>query len=174
VVVTKHISEVVVEFKIPENLERRFEWLSAGDSLVKQQLLNYFRNIEKALVVEGARTQLSVLLEHLQSERGRHTYRLAQILKVGNHELELMLDRSASGVSVHDPALFRPSPSRRQGFALARQMEVGHGSAGSSKRPQSHFYSHIDSLPDRCRFPGGTEERVGWAFVRRRSFDCRV
>ena len=33
----------------------------------------------------------------------KHTHRLAQALKVGNHELEVALDKSASGVSILEP-----------------------------------------------------------------------
>jgi hypothetical protein len=114
-VVAKHIDDMVVEYRIPLNLEKRFEWLAAGDSQVKQDLLNYLRQKEKSIAVEGARTQLPILLAHLRDERGRHTWRLAQILKIGNHELELMLDRSAPGISVVDPTLLARLPTMTKG-----------------------------------------------------------
>jgi hypothetical protein len=95
-----HIEDVVIHYRIPENLERRFDWLAAGDAHVKQDLLNYLRSKEKALVVEGAGIRLPVLLEHLRSEAGRLTHRVADVLKIGNHELELLLDNNASGVAV--------------------------------------------------------------------------
>lgn len=98
-----HIEDVVTHFMIPENLERRFNWLAAGDSHVKQELLNYLRTKEKALVVDGARIQLPVLLDHLRGDTGQYTHRVAQILKVGNHELELLIDKTASGVVVVEP-----------------------------------------------------------------------
>ncbi len=107
-VVARHIKEVVVQYKIPQNLERRFDWLAAGDSHVKQELLNHVQQMEKILVVEGVRSQLPVLLAHLRTEQGRQTHRLTQILKIGNHELELALDKTASGVSVLEPSLHRP------------------------------------------------------------------
>jgi hypothetical protein len=100
--VKQHMDEVVVRYKIPDNLERRFNWLSAGDAHVKQDLLNYLREMEKSLVVEGARAQLPVLLAHLQSEQGKQTHRLAQILQIGKHELELAVDKKVSGVVLVD------------------------------------------------------------------------
>jgi hypothetical protein len=100
--VRSHIDEVVVHYRIPENLERRFEWLAAGDVNVKQQLLNHVRASEKALVVEGARIQMPVMLQHLSSPEGRQTKRLAQVLRVGKHELELLLDKKASGVTLEE------------------------------------------------------------------------
>jgi len=102
-----HIEDVVIHYKIPESLEKRFEWLAAGDSQIKQEFLNHLRNMEKTIVVEGARLHVPVLLEHLRSEAGRHTHRAARILKIGNHELELLIDKTASGVAVVDPMLLR-------------------------------------------------------------------
>lgn len=93
-----HIDEVVAHYMIPDDLERRFSWLSAGDVGVKQQLLNHVRQLEKSLVVDGARAQLPVMLAHMSSEDAAHTHRLAQVLKVGKHELELLVDKTASGV----------------------------------------------------------------------------
>lgn len=93
-----HIDEVVTHYKIPDDLERRFSWLSAGDVGVKQQLLNHVRQLEKSLVVDGARAQLPVMLAHMSSADAAHTHRLAQVLKVGKHELELLVDKTASGV----------------------------------------------------------------------------
>jgi hypothetical protein len=97
-----HIEEVVSNYRVPENLERRFNWLAAGDVSVKQQLLNHLRQMEKAHVVEGARLQLPVMLEHLRSDAGAHTHKLTQTLKVGKHELEILPDRSFSGVALED------------------------------------------------------------------------
>jgi hypothetical protein len=101
--ITSHIDNVVVHFRIPESLERRFNWLAAGDAHVKQDLLNHLRSFEKALVVDGARERLPVMIEHLRSEAGRHTHRIADVLKIGNHELELLIDKASSGVSVVEP-----------------------------------------------------------------------
>jgi hypothetical protein len=103
--VRRHIEDVVVNYKIPQNLERRFEWLSAGDVNVKQQLLNHFQQMEKSLVVEGARAQIPVMLEHLRSDASRHTHRLAQVLRIGKHELEILVDRDSSGVVLMEPSV---------------------------------------------------------------------
>ena len=47
------IIEFVVNYKIPESLERRFNWLSAGDVSVKQMLLGHIQEFEKTIVVEA-------------------------------------------------------------------------------------------------------------------------
>lgn len=112
--VRKHMDDVVIHYKIPEQLERRFNWLAAGDAHVKQDLLNHLQQYEKQLVAEGVRVQLPVMMDHLRSDAGQHTHRLAQVLKIGNHELELALDKSASGVSVVEPWIARPAAAMGQ------------------------------------------------------------
>jgi hypothetical protein len=49
------------------------------------------------------------MIEHLQSEAGQHTHRLAQVLNIGNHEVQFLLDKSASGVAVVEPYAARLS-----------------------------------------------------------------
>jgi hypothetical protein len=106
--VRSHMDDVVVHYTIPSSLERRFDWLAAGDARVKQTLLNHFQQFEKALVVEGARLQIPVMLEHLRGDAGSNTHRLAQVLKIGNHELELAIEKGASGVRLVEPYAERP------------------------------------------------------------------
>jgi hypothetical protein len=101
--IMQHIEGVVVHYRIPENLEKRFDWLAAGDVHVKQDLLGYLKHTERSLVVDGARLQLPIMLEHLRSEQGQNTHRLAQVLKIGKHELEVSLERTFSGVALVDP-----------------------------------------------------------------------
>ena len=111
----QHIESVVSEYRIPESLERRFEWLSAGDVSVKQALLNHVRHLEKNLVVDGARAQVPMMLEHMRSDAALHTHRMAQILRVGKHELELLIDKNALGVAFEEtrPTSTVPSSSAK-------------------------------------------------------------
>lgn len=100
--VREHIGGVVSGYQIPEPLTRRFEWISSGDVGVKQQLLNHLQDLEKRLVVEAARQQLPVMLEHLKRDQQQHTSRMTQVLKVGKHELEVLLDRNAQGAELEE------------------------------------------------------------------------
>jgi len=100
--VRAHIDEVVLSYRVPPTLERRFNWLADGDVGIKQDLLNYLRQMEKGLVVEGARTQLPVMLDHLKSPASEQTHRLSQTLIVGNHHLEILLDRTFEGVALEE------------------------------------------------------------------------
>lgn len=107
--VRNHMNEVVVRFTIPTSLEKRFEWLSSGDSRIKQDLLNHFLEHDKSLVVEGARQRVPLLIEHLRSCIGANTYRAAEVLKIGNHELEVTVNQSASGVRLEEPHYSQPA-----------------------------------------------------------------
>jgi hypothetical protein len=98
------ITEFVVNYKIPGSLESRFNWLSAGDVSVKQMLLSHVQEVEKTIVLEAVRAQVPVMLEHLRSA-GSQTGRLAQIVRVGKHELELLMDKNITGAGVEDPSV---------------------------------------------------------------------
>lgn len=100
--VRAHFDEVVLHYKIPDQLERRFNWLSAGDVSVKQELLNHLRSKERLLLSEGARIQLPMMLSHMREDIARRTSRMAQTLKIGKHELELLIDPKAQGVSLEE------------------------------------------------------------------------
>ena len=52
------ITEFIVNYKIPSNLEDRFNWLSAGDVSVKQMLLRHIQEVEKTIVVEAVCAQM--------------------------------------------------------------------------------------------------------------------
>jgi hypothetical protein len=148
--ITSHINDVVVHFKIPDSLERRFNWLAAGDSHVKQDLLNHLRTMEKALVVDGARVRLPVMLEHLRSEAGRNTQRVADVLKIGNHELELLIDKNASGVAIVEPYIaLRSATATGQGLkskwwwwaaaaAVVLYFFAGHQTSKPSYQPSTY------------------------------------
>lgn len=101
--VRAHIEEVVINYKIPDGLENRFNWLSEQDVHVKQDLLNNLLVAEKNLVVEGAQNQLPTMLAHMGSLSGEQTHRLAQVLKLGKHELEILIDKNSIGVTLEEP-----------------------------------------------------------------------
>lgn len=98
-----HFADKVSHFKIPASMEARFNWIADDDVGVKQELLNHLRDMEKRLVSDALTVQLPVLFEHLLSDKAGHTKRMAQILKVGKHELELVIDKAATGIQENRP-----------------------------------------------------------------------
>lgn len=115
-IIRSHIAAVVIKYNIPDDLARRFEWLSEGDVQVKQQLLNHLCDMEKSLVIEGARAQFPVMIEHMRSN-SQHTHHMAQVLQLGKHKLELIIDKKTAGAKLEEPAVinristFAPTPS---------------------------------------------------------------
>jgi len=98
-----HVNGLLTDFRIPEPLESRFAWLSAGDVTVKQQLMNHLLQNERELVAEGVRLQTPAMLDHLAGDSEMHTTRMAHVVKVGKHELEILADRDATGLTLEDP-----------------------------------------------------------------------
>lgn len=101
--VKEHLEEVVIKYDIPNYMEARFHWLSQGDVEIKQQLLNYFRQQEKLLLSKAIQIQLPVLMKHLKSGKGTLTTHVAQILKVGKHEVRVVFNKYVKGISETAP-----------------------------------------------------------------------
>jgi hypothetical protein len=86
-------------------MEARFNWLSQGDINVKQQLLNFFRQQEKQLLSEALKTQLPMLMSHLNSQKGTLTNHVAQVVKVGKHQVKIIVDEQVQGISEAMPTI---------------------------------------------------------------------
>lgn len=97
--IKKHLAKVVIHYNIPDSMEARFNWLSQGNVGVKQKLLNHIQQQEKTLLSEALQTHLPVLINHLRSERGGLTTHVSQILKVGKHEVRIVVDERVNGVT---------------------------------------------------------------------------
>ncbi len=106
--IRSHLFDVVVNYDIPDPLQRRFNWLAAGDVNVKQQLLNYLHQKEKDLIVHAMKHRLPVLLKHLR-EHGSITHKMDQQIIIGKHKLDLKFDPKKSGIKLQDPAVYQPS-----------------------------------------------------------------
>jgi hypothetical protein len=113
-VVRNHIEQVIVHHSIPERLEQKFNWLAAGDVHVKQQLLGHLRHRERSLVVQGAQMHLPVMMNHMR-EHGDSTHHIVKVLNLGKHELEVVIDKTFSGIRLSDPPVRTPQFSRSLG-----------------------------------------------------------
>jgi len=110
--VGNHISTVVVNYEIPSALERRFNWLASDDVSVKQNLLNHLRSLDKSLVVEAARLQAGVMVQHLHDDQAKQTHLFAHTVTVGKHNLRLVADKDAHGCKFEE---FRISERKIKG-----------------------------------------------------------
>ena len=75
--------EVVTEYSIPENVHNRFSWLSDGDVKAKEDLLNYFRQLEKTLLSEKINSELPILEELIKIIKDIKNFKPDLILAVG-------------------------------------------------------------------------------------------
>lgn len=96
--VTEHTISVVTDFEIPENFERRFEWLAAGDVSVRQKLLNHLQELERQAIIFGAQQQVPAVMDHLVSSSSRLTQSAVQDLKFGNHNIRLEFSKDPLGI----------------------------------------------------------------------------
>jgi hypothetical protein len=100
--IDEHISEVVHDYKIPDTLEKRFNWLADNDVAVKQQLLNHLRNLDKRLVIEAGGLQVASMLNHLSNEQPNFTQMYTHTVIVGKHKLKLVADKNMIGCVLLD------------------------------------------------------------------------
>lgn len=93
------LQQDVLEYKIPTQMESRFNWLSQGDVSVKQQLLNHIRAKERELATESIRINLPLLIDHLSSGKAEYTQSLAHNLKIGRNEISVTLTDKVEGIT---------------------------------------------------------------------------
>ena len=108
--IQSHLLDVVVNYDIPEPIQRRFNWLSGGDVNVGQQLLNHFLQKEKDLIVNSMNHRVPVLLKHLR-EHGSIIHKMQQQIEIGKHRLDLQFDSKISGIKIIERTSFCPSQS---------------------------------------------------------------
>ena len=98
--VAARLDEVVTHYSIPENVQNRFKWLSAGDVQLQEKLLNHFRQMEKTLAIEKVNLELPVLQRQV-SDHGVVTSRAKSVVQVHKHDVELWVD-SNLGDEIHE------------------------------------------------------------------------
>lgn len=101
--VRKHLEQDVSEYKIPAQIEARFNWLSQGDVAVKQQLLNYIRAKERDLAVESLHINLPILTDHISSSQSKYTHSVTYNLNVGRSEIFVTLTDKVEGITETPP-----------------------------------------------------------------------
>lgn len=106
-VVRGHLERDVHSYNIPEQMEKRFAWLSQGDIAVKQALLNFLRSKERELAAESLRLNVPILADHIRSAQGSHTHHVVHKLQIGKNEMVVTLTHRVEGITETAP----PMPS---------------------------------------------------------------
>ena len=111
--VKEHLERDVLSYTIPEQMEKRFKWLSQGDVDTKQKLLNFLRSKERELAAESLRINVPLLAEHLRSAQGSHTHHLAHKIQIGKNQIVVTLTSKVEGITESAP----PAPASASGTA---------------------------------------------------------
>ena len=98
--VQEHFSQVIDDFRLPESLNKRFQWLSNGDSRACQVLMNYFLKEERHITVKSLDNQLPRILKFFNHDDDVH-FRMTQTLNIGKHELQLIFDPEIELTELH-------------------------------------------------------------------------
>lgn len=106
-IVAACLEEVVTQYSVPEHVRNRFRWLSSGDVQVQEQLLNYFRQLERKLAVRKVNEELPVLQRQVRNH-GETTHQATSVINVHRHEVELWVD-GRLGNQIREG---RPAPRR--------------------------------------------------------------
>ncbi len=110
-VVKEHLEQDVLSYAIPEQMEKRFKWLSQGDIDIKQKLLNFLRSKERELAAESVRINVPILAEHLRNAQENHTHHLAHKLQIGKNEIVVILTSKVEGITETAPRAPAPTSS---------------------------------------------------------------
>ena len=100
--VKQHFHEMVQNYKIDDSIVIRFDWLADGDVELRQQLYNYFLQLEREVLTTGLEDRVPILLSQLNEARSG-TQRIDQQIKIGNHEVRLHFAPSYRGISDNEP-----------------------------------------------------------------------
>jgi hypothetical protein len=79
------------DYNIPQNVKSRFDWLSAGDVSVKENLLNYFRQMDRKVATDSLHAQLPVLQAQMR-DHSSHTGSIRTKIEVHKHSVEIWID----------------------------------------------------------------------------------
>jgi hypothetical protein len=91
-VVMQHLNGVVNSYSIPKDVQNRFNWLADGDIRVKEDLLNFFRKMERDLMLERVSAEMPVLQRQMLVHDDI-TDSLRSVIQVHKHEVNIWVDK---------------------------------------------------------------------------------
>nr|WP_306264919.1 hypothetical protein [Pararhizobium sp. IMCC3301] len=106
--VSKRLDDSVSHYEVPDNVKRRFAWLTSGDVKVQTDMLNHFRQLSKELAASKVLAEIPVLqrqvLDHADT-----TGIAKSVLQVHKHEISIWIDPDINDVIQEDT---RPNQPR--------------------------------------------------------------
>lgn len=127
---SRHLGQVVQHYVVPDQLRARFDWLSDGDVVKCQEMLNYFLGRDKQIAEQAIEGLVSVIEQTAIASRStapgdssavaQHVHRE---LAIGRHKVHMVLDPSVNEIGIR--------PGRHSFVARGNQTsQSGSGSVG--------------------------------------------
>jgi len=85
------LTSAIQDYRIPDNVKNRFDWLAGGDVSVKEHLLNYFRQMDKQIATDSLNEQLPVLQAQMRNHSG-HTGSIRTKIQIHKHSVQICID----------------------------------------------------------------------------------
>lgn len=101
--IKEYCEKIIINYKIPDILEHRFNWLSQGDVLLKQQLLNFFIQQERLIAETTLNTHLPLLIEYQKEQKANYVNNVSHTLKIGKHEIKIVLTLDVENITELSP-----------------------------------------------------------------------
>ncbi|WP_155499979.1 hypothetical protein [Pseudomonas chlororaphis] len=102
-VVAEKLDQVVVSYGLPENVKARFNWLAAGDVIIKEQLLNHFRQLQKTIAAQKISLEIPVLQKQVL-DHSDTTGLVRSHIEIHKHVVSITVDkRLTTEVKEGDP-----------------------------------------------------------------------
>lgn len=89
--ISEKLNASIQTYQIPDHVRNRFEWLSAGDVTIKEELLNNFRRMEQDLVISKLHQELPLLQKQMQ-DYAEQAISVQTKLEIHRNSVEIWID----------------------------------------------------------------------------------
>lgn len=89
-----------------QSLENRFNWLSQNDSILKLQLINYFNELKKNILLEELEPTLKILLSKIHSSNGKYVSELEHSITIRKKTAKVIFHKKVTGIMYEKPKSF--------------------------------------------------------------------
>lgn len=113
-VVSEELDRLASNWRIPEEMEKRFAWLSEGDVAVEQQLLSYITGLEKAQSGNSAAELVTDFMRRYEVERSNSLTLFRHAISVGNQKLQIEFSEDDVTERRDTPKPVRQSNTQKQ------------------------------------------------------------
>lgn len=113
-VVSEELDRLASNWRIPEEMEKRFAWLSEGDVAVEQQLLSHITGLEKTQSGNSAAELVTDFMRRYDAERSNSLTLFRHTISVGNQKLQIEFSEDDLTETRDTPKPVRQSNTRTQ------------------------------------------------------------